>query len=115
PSDLDFGGTRLAIGSTADYFAQNIRIENGQYIFDLYTPDGIISGFKFGMLGNHNLMNAITALTMALKAGVSKESLLHALPRFEGIDRRYSIRYRSEKKVIIEDYAHHPTELRALY
>src|SRR5699024_9823507 len=62
PSDLDFGGTRLAIGSTADYFAQNIRIENGQYIFDLYTPDGIISGFKFGMPGNHNLMNAITAL-----------------------------------------------------
>src|SRR5699024_7150224 len=53
--------------------------------------------------------------TMALKAGVSEESLLHALPRFEGIDRRYSIRYRSEKKVIIEDYAHHPTELRALY
>lgn len=115
PSNLEFGGTKIAIESAADYYAQNIRVEDGEYVFDFHTPDRVISGFKFSMPGNHNLMNAITALTMALKAGVSEESLLHALPRFEGVDRRYSIRYRSEKKVIIEDYAHHPTELRALY
>ena len=115
PSSLDFGGTKLAIGSPSDYYAQNIRIENGAYVFDFHTPDRIISGFKFSMPGNHNLMNALTALTMALKAGVAEESLLQALPRFKGVDRRYSIRYKSENKVIIEDYAHHPTELRALY
>ena len=115
PSNLEFGGTKLAVGSTADYYAQNIRVENGAYIFDFHTPDRIISGFKFRMPGNHNLMNALTALTMALKAGVAEESLLLALPRFKGVDRRYSIRYKSEEKVIIEDYAHHPTELRALY
>lgn len=115
PSDLDFGGTTLAVDSTADYYAQNIRIENGHYVFDFYTPNGIIAGFKFSMPGNYNLMNALTALTMALKVGVSKTALLQALPRFKGVDRRFSIRYKSDEKVIIEDYAHHPTELRALY
>ena len=115
PSDLDFGGTKLAINSPADYVAQNIRIENGYYLFDLNTPNGVISDFKFMMPGNHNLMNAVTALTMALKAGVSENLLLQALPRFEGIDRRFSIRYKTDKRIVIEDYAHHPTELRALY
>lgn len=115
PSDLDFGGTKLAINSPADYVAQNIRIENGYYLFDLNTPNGVISDFKFMMPGNHNLMNAVTALTMALKAGVSENLLLQALPRFEGVDRRFSIRYKTDKRIVIEDYAHHPTELRALY
>lgn len=115
PSDLDFGGTKLAINSPADYVAQNIRIENGYYLFDLNTPNGVISDFKFMMPGNHNLMNAVTALTMALKAGVSGNLLLQALPRFEGVDRRFSIRYKTDKRIVIEDYAHHPTELRALY
>src|SRR5699024_12591056 len=94
PSSLDFGGARLAIGSPSDYYAQNIRIENGAYVFHFHTRDRTISGFKFSMPGNHKLMNAITALTMALKAGVAEESLLQALPRFKGVDRRYSIRYK---------------------
>ena len=115
PSELDFGGTKIAIDSPADYKAQNIRIEDGYYLFDLHTPNGVISDFKFMMPGEHNLMNAVTALTMALKAGVSESLLLQALHRFEGVDRRFSIRYKSEERIIIEDYAHHPTELRALY
>ncbi|HLW13903.1 MAG TPA: cyanophycin synthetase [Flavobacteriaceae bacterium] len=115
PSELDFGGTTVAVASEADYSAQNIKIQSGYYLFDLHTPNGVISDFKFMMPGKHNLMNAVTALTMALKAGVSDSLLLHALPRFEGVDRRFSIRYKSDDRVIIEDYAHHPTELRALY
>lgn len=114
-SDLDFGGTKIAVDSPADYSAKNVRVENGHYLFDLHTPNGVLTGFKFTMPGEHNLMNAVTALTMALKAGVPGEFLIAALPRFEGIDRRFSIRYKSDSKVIIEDYAHHPTELTALY
>lgn len=114
-SDLDFGGTKVAIDSPADYYATEVRVENGHYLFNLHTPNGVLSDFKFTMPGEHNLMNAITALTMALKAGIPGELLVEALPRFEGIDRRFSIRYESDTRVIIEDYAHHPTELTALY
>lgn len=114
-ADLDFGGTKIAIDSPADYYAKNVRIKDGYYLFDLHTPNGTLSGLKFTMPGEYNLMNAVTALTMALKAGMPGELLVAALPRFEGIDRRFSIRYKSDTKVIIEDYAHHPTELTALY
>lgn len=115
PSDLKLGGTTIAINSTADYFAKNIHIEEGQYVFDLSTPKGVISGFRFSMPGNHNLMNALTALVMALKVGTSETALVQALSRFKGVDRRFSVRYKSDERVIIEDYAHHPIELRALY
>lgn len=115
PIDLNFGGTKVAIETEADYYAKNIRVENGQYVFELQTPSGVLSDLRFGMPGYHNLMNAITALTMALKAGVSGELLVDALPRFQGVDRRFSVRYNTEAKVVIEDYAHHPIELSALY
>lgn len=114
-SDLDFGGTKVAIESPADYYAKEVQVQNGYYLFDLHTPNGDLKGLQFQMPGKHNLMNAVTALTMALKVGVSGDLLKKALPRFKGVDRRFSIRYTSESKVIIEDYAHHPTELTALY
>src|SRR5690625_3707510 len=103
PIDLNFGGTKVAIETEADYYAKNIRVENGQYVFELQTPSGVLSDLRFGMPGYHNLMNAITALTMALKAGVSGELLVDALPRFQGVDRRFSVRYNTEAKVVIED------------
>src|SRR5699024_9693586 len=116
PLKLDFGGTRIAIDhEDADYSAQNIRIVEGMYLFDVKTPNGILKDLKFSMPGEHNLLNALTAMTMALKAGVSTELLAQSLSTFKGVDRRLSVRYASDNKVIIEDYAHHPTELRALY
>lgn len=116
PFKLDFGGTRIAIDhEDADYSAQNIRIVEGMYLFDVKTPNGILKDLKFSMPGEHNLLNALTAMTMALKAGVSTELLAQSLSTFKGVDRRFSVRYASDNKVIIEDYAHHPTELRALY
>lgn len=116
PICVNFGGTKVAVGnSKADYYAKNLSVSEGSYKFDLATPDGDIKNFVFSMPGEHNLMNAVMALTMALKTGVSGAMLVEALSRFEGIDRRFSFRLRSPNKVIIEDYAHHPTELAALH
>lgn len=115
PTNLEFGGSKVALKEEADYYAKNIRIYSGKYLFDLHTPNGDLTNLRFDMPGEHNLMNAVIALTMALKVGVSGELLSTALPRFRGVDRRFSYRYRTEEKVIIEDYAHHPVELAALY
>src|SRR5699024_7881881 len=106
PFKLDFGGTRIAIDhEDADYSAQNIRIVEGMYLYDVKTPNGILKDLKFSMPGEHNLLNALTAMTMALKAGVSTELLAQSLSTFKGVDRRFSVRYASDNKVIIEDYA----------
>lgn len=114
PLELNFGGTSVGLNNEADYSAQNIEVKNGVYLFDLKTPEALITGFEFSMPGNHNLLNAVTALCMAFKVEANSELLKEGLKTFKGIDRRFSLRYRDESKTIIEDYAHHPVELTAL-
>lgn len=114
PLELKFGGTSVGLNNEANYSAQNIEVKNGAYVFDLKTPEALITGFEFSMPGNHNLLNAVTALCMALKVDAKPEALKEGLRSFKGIDRRFSLRYRDENKTIIEDYAHHPVELTAL-
>lgn len=112
---LPLNGLSVAIEEEADFEAQHVRIENGAYVFDLKTPDGLINNLKFHLPGHHNLHNAITALGMAIKAGSPTHCLPEALSSFEGVQRRFSYRIRNEQLVLIDDYAHHPTELNALY
>jgi UDP-N-acetylmuramate--alanine ligase len=63
--------------------------------------------------GEHNRVNATLALEVALQLGVTRDSALQALENFGGVDRRMSVRYDSSRVTIVEDYAHHPTEVRA--
>jgi len=99
----------------ADYEAQNVRIENGSYLFDLKTPNEIVRDMQFHLPGRHNLFNAVTALGMAILAGTPTHSLPKALQNFKGVKRRFSYKIKSNKEVLIDDYAHHPTEINALY
>jgi UDP-N-acetylmuramate--alanine ligase len=97
----------------ADYSAQNIQIDAGNYSFDLHTPDGVISTLKLGMPGRHNLENAVAASALALLNGVNNDELRVALQNFTGVKRRFEYILRTEKVIYIDDYAHHPEELRA--
>ncbi|MAO08312.1 MAG: UDP-N-acetylmuramate--L-alanine ligase [Alteromonas sp.] len=112
---LPLTGRTVAIGESADYEAQNVRIEHGAYVFDLKTPKENLLGLRFLLPGHHNLYNAITALGMALLAGAPSKKLTHALATFRGVERRFSYKINSENLVLIDDYAHHPTEIDALY
>ena len=112
---MPLNGQTVAVGETADFEAQNVRIQDGAYVFDLKTPDERIENLTFHLPGHHNLHNAITALGMAIKAGSPTHCLSEALSSFKGVQRRFSYRIRTEKLVLIDDYAHHPTELNALY
>ncbi|WP_026452570.1 UDP-N-acetylmuramate--L-alanine ligase [Aequorivita capsosiphonis] len=113
--DLPLNGLSVAVEETADYSAQNIRIDNGAYLFNLKTPSETFKNLTFNLPGHHNLTNAVMALGMAILAGSPRDMLPKALASFTGVRRRFSYKIKTEELVLIDDYAHHPTELDALY
>ena len=112
---LPLEGNTIAVNVGADYIAQNIRIENGFYVFDVKTATELIENIKFGLPGHHNLTNALLAFAMAKSYGVENEKIISALATFKGFRRRFSFQIREEKLVYIDDYAHHPTEINAVH
>jgi UDP-N-acetylmuramate--alanine ligase len=115
PKGLDLNGLTIAINEEATFKAFNIRIENSSYVFDVQTPSEIIKNIAFGLPGHHNLMNALMALAMAKTYGSPTESIVRALASFKGIQRRFSYQIKTDDLVYIDDYAHHPTEINAVY
>jgi len=103
------------ISTPADFEARNVRIEDGSYVFDLKTPQIIIKDMRFHLPGRHNMFNAVTALGMAILAGTPTDGLSKALQSFTGVKRRFSYKIKRDDLVVIDDYAHHPTEIDALY
>lgn len=112
---LPLEGNTIAVNVGADYVAQNIRIENGFYVFDVKTKEELIKDIKFGLPGHHNLTNALLAFAMAKSYGVENEKISKALATFKGVRRRFSFQIREENLVYIDDYAHHPTEINAVH
>lgn len=112
---LPLRGNSVSVIEEADFYAKNIRIENGSYVFDLKTPTEEIKNFQFHLPGRHNVFNAVTALGMAILVGTPTECLPKALSNFMGVKRRFSYIIKTEDLVLIDDYAHHPTEIDALY
>ncbi len=112
---LPLEGNTIGVNNDADFSAQNIRIENGFYVFDVKTPNEVVQNVKFGLPGHHNLTNALLAFAMAKSYGVSNEKTITALASFKGVRRRFSFQIREEKLVYIDDYAHHPTEINAVH
>ena len=107
---LELSGLSFGTASKADVRVQNIKIENGNYVFDFHSTDRMLRNLQFGLPGAHNLMNATVAIAMALSVGCDPNSIAKALQTFKGVDRRFSIRM-EEPCVLIDDYAHHPTEI----
>ncbi|WP_289063374.1 UDP-N-acetylmuramate--L-alanine ligase [uncultured Zobellia sp.] len=112
---LPLAGITYGIDDNADYCIANLKIENGSYIFDLKTPDVTLIDVKFSKPGRHNLLNGLVAFAMALRTGVSADKLAGALATFKGVQRRFSYKIKNEDFVFIDDYAHHPTEIDAVY
>lgn len=112
---LPLKGTTLGREDDSDYRAINVKVENGAYHFDMHTPTQVIKDLKSNLPGKHNLQNAITALAMALQFGTPPNELSRALYTFKGVRRRFTYRIKTEELVLIDDYAHHPSEIAAVY
>ena len=112
--DLPIHGITYAVDETADYSAQNIKIENGSYVFDVQTPTLLIKDIQFNLPGRHNLSNALIALAMAIEFGCAPYSLARALASYKGVKRRFTYQIKTDNLVFIDDYAHHPEEINAV-
>lgn len=112
---LPLHGITYGIEDDSDYEAQNIKVENGTYIFDIKTPNETLTNFKFNLPGRHNLSNALIALAMAIEYGCSPKQLAKALMSYKGVQRRFTYHIKTEKLIFIDDYAHHPEEIKAVH
>ncbi|SDQ30010.1 UDP-N-acetylmuramate--L-alanine ligase [Flagellimonas zhangzhouensis] len=112
---LSLAGSTFGIEDGSDYCIQNINIEHGTYIFDLVTPTEVIEHVKFNKPGRHNLLNGLAAFAMAVQTGCPPHRLAEALGSFKGVQRRFSYQIKQKDFVFIDDYAHHPTEINAVY
>lgn len=112
------GGNRFqvktySIKEEADYSVKNVRLEKGRYVFDLVTPQNVIPDLKLGFPGKFNLENAVAASAVALMLGIPAGILARSLESFEGVQRRFDFQVIRDDFVYIDDYAHHPEELKA--
>jgi UDP-N-acetylmuramate--alanine ligase len=112
---LPLEGNTVGVADDADYSAQNITIEDGCYVFDFKYPEGVLPKLRFNLPGWHNLSNAVTALGMAMAYGSPSSRLPKALFSYSGVNRRFTYRIKTEDFVLIDDYAHHPTEIAAVH
>ncbi|MEL7426637.1 MAG: UDP-N-acetylmuramate--L-alanine ligase [Bacteroidota bacterium] len=98
---------------TGQVQAQNIRVENGYFTFDYQGQAEAIKGLQHPHPGRHNIENALAAITVALQLGAKAEDIRQGLLDFRGIGRRFEFQIRESDLIFIDDYAHHPTELKA--
>ena len=111
---LPLKGLTYAVNESADYKAYNVKIDTGKYVFDVKTPTSEVKNIEFHLPGKHNMMNALVALAMADVYGVPLENIKNQLKTFKGVQRRFSYKIKTEDIVLIDDYAHHPTEINAV-
>ncbi len=116
--DMDLPGKNrilyYSMNEKADYFSYAITQKNPGYIFSLHTPYGDFHEVHSVIPGRINIENTIAAFAAAMEAGARPEKLLNSLKTYKGIKRRFEIIINSPNLVYIDDYAHHPEELKAL-
>jgi len=95
--------------------AKHIRVEQGNFVFD-YTDGAVtIENLQLMLPGKHNVENATAAIAAALKLGIAPEKVKAAIASFKGVKRRFEYIVREDEHIYIDDYAHHPEELRACF
>ena len=112
---LPIRGITYGIDDDSDYAAVHVKIIDGSYHFDVKTPHGLLKDFKFSLPGRHNLSNAIIALAMSVEYGLPQPQLTKALASYTGVNRRFTYQIKTDDLVFIDDYAHHPEEIKVVH
>ncbi len=97
----------------ADWKGENLRYENGYFYFDIVNGERRFDKVEFGLPGKHNAENALAVFALCFTNGVSERLIREAFQSFKGVKRRFDFHIRRDDLVVIDDYAHHPTEIRA--
>lgn len=95
------------------YHSERLRIENAHFVFDMVTPQGVITDCNLQVPGFHNVENAIAASAVALRLGLLPDEIKAGLASYKGVRRRFEYIIKQDNLVFIDDYAHHPAEIEA--
>jgi UDP-N-acetylmuramate--alanine ligase len=103
-----------ALNEDAYYKGENLRVENEQQVIDIRFENTIWKTIKLGLPGIHNAENAIACIALCHQLGLNEEEIRKGIETFKGVKRRFEYHFKNNKIVYIDDYAHHPTEIKAL-
>lgn len=111
---LDYNGNSLTYGQihSADVKYSDVQVQDGRFRFR-YESGEVSFETENALPGFHNVENATAAITACLQLGISADILAEACKLFQGVKRRFETIYRDERYTVIDDYAHHPEELKA--
>ena len=116
-SDIIGDIKRPVIGYSIDresgYNAKNIQFDTHKTQFDLYYICDKIDTITLSIPGYHNVYNALASIALCMELGISIELIKKSLSAFKGVKRRFDIKYNDENNIYIDDYAHHPTEVKS--
>jgi UDP-N-acetylmuramate--alanine ligase len=105
----------FGIDTSEGYSANNVRIENGKFVFDISLNDSkLFNSLPIPIAGRHNVRNAVAAFAALHLAGFDPKQIAEALQTYPGVKRRLELIAKSKNIVYFDDYAHHPTEIEAL-
>lgn len=94
-----------------DFHAENIRIANGEIVFDFISHIENVRDINLGQPIPINIENGICAMAMAQLNGCTAQELRHGMETYGGVDRRFDFKIKTDKQVFLSDYAHHPNEI----
>jgi UDP-N-acetylmuramate--alanine ligase len=103
----------FGLDASCNFFAQNMVLKDGLYEFEVYHNGRLLGPTGISLPGRHNILNALAVVAMTTRAGLFSEQMLELLPGFTGIDRRLMLKTQLGQITVLDDYAHHPTEIRA--
>lgn len=109
------GGITYSAGKEARVKAKNIRVEDASFVFDYEDSDVSIKSIRLHLPGIHNVENATAAIAAALELGIDPEKIKRAIANFKGVKRRFEYIVNTGSRIYIDDYAHHPEELKACF
>lgn len=111
-NDVKTKATKYTYGfEQATYVATHIVVKEG---YSTFSINGGATTYRLNFNGRHNIENAVSAISLGLQLGIDEQKMSMALEKFKGIKRRFETLFQSEKYIYIDDYAHHPTEIKAL-
>ena len=109
----DYTVTYSLSDDSSMFHARNVRVEEGVFVYDIVCPGEILENVKLGLPGRHNVENSLAAVAAVKQLNVDSSAIRKGLESFRGVKRRFEYRIRTPKLVYIDDYGHHPEELRA--
>ncbi len=112
-NDNGIGCETFGLDENCNLYAQNLQLNNGLYTFDIYHNGKLLGATKISLPGEHNVLNALAVTAIAVNVGLPTEQILQLLPDFTGVERRLMLKDQVGQIIVLDDYAHHPTEIKA--